>query len=135
MIVFYSFCILDLASRVAFFVVSCFEAQLSRALIEIQGFSTVASMAAGVSHSHNLSQLMFNLAQCATLEHEAQDKFSLRNKRRLVNIILLAWTVMILAYLCCEVFANDTEALAIYLLVLYSLLGAQLLIVNFILLH
>ena len=62
MVIFYCFAIMDLTSRVTYLILSCFIAQKTYALLLVQGISTVASLAAGVSHSHNLTNLIFNLA-------------------------------------------------------------------------
>ena len=56
--------------------------------------------------------------------------------RLFVNTIVICWTILILVYMVASLFLADaTEAIAIFLIFLYALLGAQLLIVNFILLH
>ena len=62
MIVFYAFSMTDLGSRLTYFILGCFHPQQCNLLVLIQGISTVASFGSGVTHSHNLSNLIFNLA-------------------------------------------------------------------------
>ena len=62
MIVFYAFSMTDLGSRLIYFILGCFYPQQCIQLVLIQGISTVASFGSGVTHSHNLSNLIFNLA-------------------------------------------------------------------------
>lgn len=62
MIVFYAFSMTDLGSRLTYFILGCFYPQQCTLLVYIQGISTVASFGSGVTHSHNLSNLIFNLA-------------------------------------------------------------------------
>ena len=51
MIIFYVIVVIDLTTRVAWFITSCFTDQFNIYLYWIQFFSTLASVGAGVSHS------------------------------------------------------------------------------------
>ena len=51
MTVFYSLAILDIVTRIIYFIVSCFVDQVNETLITLSTVSTLASVASGISHS------------------------------------------------------------------------------------
>ena len=51
MTVFYSLSILDIVTRIIYFIVSCFVDQVNETLITLSTVSTLASVASGISHS------------------------------------------------------------------------------------
>ena len=61
MIVFYVISMLDLMTKVGFFIASCFLDQKNEVIFTLAALSTMASVGSGVSHSQNLMKLIEDL--------------------------------------------------------------------------
>lgn len=51
MVIFYSFCLADIATRITYFVFSCFTLQAETRMFMISQVSSIVSISAGVCHS------------------------------------------------------------------------------------
>ena len=92
MIIFYTLVLSDLASRIVYLIFSCFVSQKNHELLMSAAISTVASVLAGVSHSQNLSRLLFDLS---SVECETREQYEKLYKKRFIFHVLLAiWLIM-----------------------------------------
>ena len=127
MMVFYISAMIDLSTRISYFVVSCFTIQLSNELYTISVISSMASVCSGLSHSENLIQLIFDLAVVKCETHAQYRKLKCKKLSFLYSLLVL-WTILIALS---TFFAFVSEPLgAVSQLVLFALLGIQLLIIN-----
>ena len=97
MIIFYLIVCCDLLARVFYFIMSIYLSQKAHDLLLAAAFSTVFSVAAGVSHSQNLSRLIFDLA---SVNCETQDQYNhLVKKRYIFHTILVIWIILTGVYI------------------------------------
>ena len=89
-------------------------------------------MLSGVSHSQNLSRLIFDMA---TVNCETQDQYNhLIKKRYIFHSLLVIWIIFIGVYIY-FLASHEYEWAAFGEMFLFFFLGIQLLVINFILLR
>lgn len=130
MIVFYTIVSMDLTTRIIYLIFSCFVQQKANYLLLAAALSTVASVLAGVSHSQNLSRLVFDLSAVKCDTQEKYDK--LVRKRYIFHGLLAFWLLVTVIYL--GLILEDWYRWAsLGETILFSLLGIQLLIIDYVL--
>ena len=127
MIIFYTIVLADLGTRVTYLIYSCFVSQKNHTLLMSAALSTIASVLAGVSHSQNLSRLLFDLSSVECETREQYEK--LYKKRYIFHGLLVAWLILTSVYFY-FILAQWYEMSTIGETILFSLLGIQLLIIN-----
>ena len=132
MIIFYIISLTNLLVRTAFFVASCFVTQLNDTLFIISAISTITAVGSGVSHSQNLTRLIFDLA---IVKVETKEEYDHILKRRIYFHFLLGFWVVIMIFYIVTLITESHEILAYDEMILFGLLGIQLLVVNFILMY
>lgn len=131
MVVFYSLCAIDISTRIAYFVISCFHVQTDSIIFYVSSFSSIISISAGVCHSHNLGSVILDLA---ALRKETQEEQVQVAKKAIYFRLLLCFWVCMFAWYITELSIYNISISTFVDFCAYFLLGVQLLTVNSILL-